>query len=123
MTLVTPPASPAPPTRKSIEEDLWALLQSGDAHVRAWRRLRSQIASTLGRPSLMEPPDVSDQTPSRHELRMRRQALGISQKDLAAVAHVSRAQLCSVELGQRKSPMTRFHLGMVLTMLEQKERQ
>jgi hypothetical protein len=55
-------------------------------------------------------------------LRLRREALGISQAAVAHAAHCSRGLVAEVERGKRRSAQTLAHLANVLDRLEQQAR-
>ena len=55
-------------------------------------------------------------------LRLRREALGISQAAVAHAAHCSRGLVVEVERGKRRSAQTLAHLAKVLDRLEQQAR-
>jgi hypothetical protein len=62
------------------------------------------------------PPD--DSAPSGDELRTRREAVGISQRDLAAASGLSRGLVAEVERGRRRHVLTRLRLSETLATLE-----
>jgi hypothetical protein len=62
------------------------------------------------------PPD--DSAPSGDELRTRREAVGISQRDLAAASGLSRGLVAEVERGRRRHVLTRLRLSETLASLE-----
>jgi predicted transcriptional regulator len=51
-------------------------------------------------------------------LALRRMELGLSQRDLAQKAHVSRGLVSDLESGRRTSPFSLAQVGEVLTRLE-----
>ena len=59
---------------------------------------------------------------SGETLRLRREALGISQAAVAHAAHCSRGLVAEVERGKRRSAQTLAHLAKVLDRLEQQAR-
>jgi hypothetical protein len=59
---------------------------------------------------------------SGETLRLRREALGISQAAVAHAAHCSRGLVAEVERGKRRSAQTLAHLSKVLEKLEQQAR-
>jgi transcriptional regulator with XRE-family HTH domain len=54
-------------------------------------------------------------------LRARREALGISQAQVAHAAHCSRGLVAEVERGRRRSAQTLAHLAAVLDRLEHQQ--
>ncbi|MBI3972798.1 MAG: helix-turn-helix transcriptional regulator [Chloroflexi bacterium] len=62
------------------------------------------------------PPD--DSAPSGDELRSRRDALGLSQRDLAAASGLSRGLVAEIERGRRRHVLTRLRLAETLASLE-----
>lgn len=58
------------------------------------------------------PPD--DSAPDGDELRRRREAVGISQRDLAAASGLSRGLVAEVERGRRRHVMTRARIAETL---------
>jgi hypothetical protein len=63
-----------------------------------------------------------DDVVSGETLRLRREALGISQAAVAHAAHCSRGLVAEVERGKRRSAQTLAHLSSVLDRLEQQAR-
>jgi DNA-binding XRE family transcriptional regulator len=61
------------------------------------------------------PPD--DSAPSGDELRRRREAIGVSQRDLAAASGLSRGLVAEVERGRRRHVLTRLRLAETLASL------
>jgi DNA-binding XRE family transcriptional regulator len=65
---------------------------------------------------------ASDDVVSGETLRLRREALGISQAAVAHAAHCSRGLVAEVERGKRRSAQTLAHLASTLDKLEQQAR-
>ncbi len=65
---------------------------------------------------------TTDDIVSGDTLRLRREALGISQAAVAHAAHCSRGLVAEVERGKRRSAQTLAHLASVLDKLEQQAR-
>ena len=63
------------------------------------------------------PPDDA-LVPKGDELRARREALGLSQRYLAAAAGLSRGLICEIERGRRRHVLTRLKLSETLANLE-----
>ena len=61
------------------------------------------------------PPD--DSAPDGDELRRRREAVGISQRDLAAASGLSRGLVAEVERGRRRHVMTRARIAETLASI------
>jgi DNA-binding XRE family transcriptional regulator len=61
------------------------------------------------------PPD--DSAPDGEELRRRRDAVGISQRDLAAASGLSRGLIAEVERGRRRHVLTRLRIAETLASL------
>ena len=59
---------------------------------------------------------------SGETLRVRREALGISQAAVAHAAHCSRGLVAEIERGKRRSAQTLAHLAKVLDRLEEQAR-
>ena len=59
-----------------------------------------------------------DTAPSGDELRARREALGLSQRDLAAASGLSRGLVAEVERGRRRHVLTRLRLSETMASLE-----
>lgn len=70
------------------------------------------------RPEVRAPLPADDSAPSGDELRQRREALGISQRDLAAASGLSRGLVAEVERGRRRHVLTRMRLAETLASLE-----
>jgi DNA-binding XRE family transcriptional regulator len=70
------------------------------------------------RPEPRAPLPADDSAPSGDELRVRREALGISQRDLAAASGLSRGLVAEVERGRRRHVLTRLRLSETLASLE-----
>ena len=68
------------------------------------------------------PPAGGDEAVTGEALRLRREALGISQAAVAHAAHCSRGLVAEVERGKRRSAQTLAHLAKVLDRLEQQAR-
>jgi len=69
------------------------------------------------RPELRAPLPADDSAPSGEELRSRREAIGISQRDLAAASGLSRGLVAEVERGRRRHVLTRLKLAETLASL------
>ncbi len=67
-------------------------------------------------PRVTLPPD--DAAPSGDELRRRREAIGLSQRDLAAASGLSRGLVAEIERGRRRHVLTRLRLAETLASLE-----
>jgi DNA-binding XRE family transcriptional regulator len=61
--------------------------------------------------------DVAGHAPNGTALRQRRFALGLSQRELSAAAHVGRSTVAELERGKRHSIALRLHLTAVLDRL------
>lgn len=88
--LTTPPPPPGPVRKERVIEAI---------------RARATPRAAL-------PPD--DSAPDGDELRRRREAVGISQRDLAAASGLSRGLVAEVERGRRRHVMTRARIAETL---------
>jgi DNA-binding XRE family transcriptional regulator len=79
-----------------------------EAGVIAAVRARAPLRAAL-------PPD--DSAPGGDELRRRRDAVGISQRDLAAASGLSRGLVAEVERGRRRHVMTRARIAETLASI------
>jgi DNA-binding XRE family transcriptional regulator len=70
------------------------------------------------RPEARAPLPPDDSAPSGEELRQRRDAVGISQRDLAAASGLSRGLVAEVERGRRRHVLTRLRISETLASLE-----
>jgi DNA-binding XRE family transcriptional regulator len=70
-------------------------------------------------PRVTLPPD--DAAPSGDELRRRREAIGLSQRDLAAASGLSRGLVAEIERGRRRHVLTRLRLAETLASLEKSQ--
>ena len=70
------------------------------------------------RPEARAPLPPDDSAPSGEELRARRDAIGISQRDLAAASGLSRGLVAEVERGRRRHVLTRLRISETLASLE-----
>lgn len=70
------------------------------------------------RPEARAPLPPDDSAPSGDELRARREAIGISQRDLAAASGLSRGLVAEVERGRRRHVLTRLRISETLASLE-----
>lgn len=70
------------------------------------------------RPETRAPLPPDDSAPNGDELRQRREAVGISQRDLAAASGLSRGLVAEVERGRRRHVLTRLRLSETLASLE-----
>lgn len=86
----------------SVKERKRRAVVGNNQHTPAGRRLRE-----------------GELVPLAEQLRARRHALGLGQRELAAAAGISRGLLADVEVGRRVWAETRAHLGDVLLRLEQ----
>ena len=69
------------------------------------------------RPEVRAPLPADDSAPSGDELRQRREAVGISQRDLAAASGLSRGLVAEVERGRRRHVLTRLRLAETLASI------
>jgi DNA-binding XRE family transcriptional regulator len=67
------------------------------------------------------PLPADDSAPSGEELRRRREASGLSQRDLAAAAGLSRGLVAEIERGRRRHVLTRLKLAETLAAVEQRQ--
>ena len=70
------------------------------------------------RPEARAPLPPDDSAPNGEELRARREAIGISQRDLAAASGLSRGLVAEVERGRRRHVLTRLRISETLASLE-----
>ena len=70
------------------------------------------------RPEARAPLPPDDSAPNGEELRARREAVGISQRDLAAASGLSRGLVAEVERGRRRHVLTRLRISETLASLE-----
>lgn len=70
------------------------------------------------RPEQRAPLPPDDSAPNGDELRQRREAVGISQRDLAAASGLSRGLVAEVERGRRRHVLTRLRISETLASLE-----
>jgi hypothetical protein len=70
------------------------------------------------RPETRAPLPPDDSAPNGDELRTRREAIGISQRDLAAASGLSRGLVAEIERGRRRHVLTRLRLSETLASLE-----
>ena len=70
------------------------------------------------RPEARAPLPPDDSAPNGEELRARREGVGISQRDLAAAAGLSRGLIAEVERGRRRHVLTRLRISETLASLE-----
>ncbi|HEU5314827.1 MAG TPA: helix-turn-helix domain-containing protein [Chloroflexota bacterium] len=70
------------------------------------------------RPEARAPLPPDDSAPNGEELRARREAVGISQRDLAAASGLSRGLVAEVERGRRRHVLTRLRISETLAALE-----
>ena len=70
------------------------------------------------RPERREPLPPDDAAPNGDELKQRREGIGISQRDLAAAAGLTRGLVAEVERGRRKNVLTRLRISETLASLE-----
>jgi hypothetical protein len=70
------------------------------------------------RPEARAPLPPDDSAPNGEELRSRREAVGISQRDLAAASGLSRGLVAEVERGRRRHVLTRLRISETLASLE-----
>lgn len=100
-----------------LREDLFATLRALSAAERACQQARSQIASALRTPTVMERLGV--EPPAGADLAARRERLGLTQRDLAEVTCISRATIAQVESKPHlRLSTTRRYLALVLSQLE-----
>ncbi len=71
------------------------------------------------RPETRAPLPADDSAPSGEELRRRRDAAGLSQRDLAAASGLSRGLVAEIERGRRRHVLTRLKLAETLAAVEQ----
>ncbi len=69
------------------------------------------------RPEPRAPLPADDSAPNGDELRQRREAVGISQRDLAAASGLSRGLVAEVERGRRRHVLTRLRLAETLASI------
>jgi DNA-binding XRE family transcriptional regulator len=69
------------------------------------------------RPEPRAPLPADDSAPNGDELRSRREAVGISQRDLAAASGLSRGLVAEVERGRRRHVLTRLKLAETLASI------
>jgi DNA-binding XRE family transcriptional regulator len=111
LPLGTPPperarTAAAPTTRARASAFLRGCLERGvPAAVRAAHTARTRQG-------------VDATTPTGEDIKRRREALGLSQRDLAAAAGVSRGLLSEIEGGTRNAPESRRTFGNALTLRE-----
>jgi DNA-binding XRE family transcriptional regulator len=70
------------------------------------------------RPETRAPLPADDSAPSGEELRHRREAAGLSQRDLAAASGLSRGLVAEIERGRRRHVLTRLKLADTLAAVE-----
>ena len=70
------------------------------------------------RPEARAPLPPDDSAPNGEELKARREAIGISQRDLAAASGLSRGLVAEVERGRRRHVLTRLRISETLASLE-----
>ncbi len=70
------------------------------------------------RPETRAPLPADDSAPSGEELRRRRDAAGLSQRDLAAASGLSRGLVAEIERGRRRHVLTRLKLAETLAAVE-----
>jgi DNA-binding XRE family transcriptional regulator len=70
------------------------------------------------RPETRAPLPADDSAPSGEELRSRREAAGLSQRDLAAASGLSRGLVAEIERGRRRHVLTRLKLSETLAAVE-----
>ncbi len=70
------------------------------------------------RPEARAPLPADDSAPSGEELRRRRDAAGLSQRDLAAASGLSRGLVAEIERGRRRHVLTRLKLSETLAAVE-----
>lgn len=70
------------------------------------------------RPEARAPLPPDDSAPNGDELRARRDAIGISQRDLAAASGLSRGLVAEVERGRRRHVLTRLRISETLALME-----
>ena len=70
------------------------------------------------RPETRAPLPADDSAPSGEELRRRRDAVGLSQRDLAAASGLSRGLVAEIERGRRRHVLTRLKLSDTLAAVE-----
>jgi DNA-binding XRE family transcriptional regulator len=70
------------------------------------------------RPETRAPLPADDSAPSGEELRRRREAAGLSQRDLAAASGLSRGLVAEIERGRRRHVLTRLKLSETLAAVE-----
>jgi DNA-binding XRE family transcriptional regulator len=75
------------------------------------------IAPPRRRPEPRAPLPPDDSAPSGDELRKQREALGLSQRDLAAASGLSRGLVAEIERGRRKHVLTRLRLAETLASI------
>ncbi|HXI19096.1 MAG TPA: helix-turn-helix domain-containing protein [Chloroflexota bacterium] len=76
------------------------------------------VAPPRRRPEQRAPLPPDDSAPNGDELRKRRDAIGISQRDLAAASGLSRGLVAEVERGRRRHVLTRLRISETLASLE-----
>lgn len=76
------------------------------------------VVAPRRRPETRAPLPPDDSAPSGDELRSRRDAVGISQRDLAAAAGLSRGLIAEVERGRRRHVYTRLRIAETLASLQ-----
>lgn len=76
------------------------------------------VVAPRRRPEARAPLPPDDSAPSGDELRSRREAVGISQRDLAAASGLSRGLVAEVERNRRRHVLTRARLSETLAALE-----
>jgi hypothetical protein len=69
------------------------------------------------RPEPRAPLPADDSAPNGDELRSRREAVGISQRDLAAASGLSRGLVAEVERGRRRHVLTRLKIAETLASI------
>jgi DNA-binding XRE family transcriptional regulator len=73
------------------------------------------------RPETRAPLPADDSAPSGEELRRRREATGLSQRDLAAASGLSRGLVAEIERGRRRHVLTRLKLSETLAAVERQK--
>jgi DNA-binding XRE family transcriptional regulator len=73
------------------------------------------------RPETRAPRPADDSAPSGEELRRRREATGLSQRDLAAASGLSRGLVAEIERGRRRHVLTRLKLSETLAAVERQK--
>lgn len=118
-----PAPAPAPETDKlpEIVKRFYANIQRDVATARAAEAARRARYAALFPKSVYRSPvpqHVVDNAPTKEALKVRREALKLSQRDLAKASGFSRGLIADVERGVRANPISRQKIGDVLSRLE-----